>query len=344
VAIGGTLRASHLGNVPRIPASNEKLLLSMALLDRFGPRYRIPTVAEAQNVRRGLVRGDLWLVGHGDPEVDDESLARLAERIAAAGVHEVRGSVEGDTSFFRRGRWASGWHRIALSFISVPTALTFDHNEGPGGFVFDPEREAAAALTADLRAIGIRVEGPPRAGTVPALARPIARIRSATLKDILRRQNVSSLNLDAEVLDKLLGAAIFGGPGTITKGAQAIEDWARALRVRLVAHDGAGLSYANRITTNQMVRLLTLADDSWWGRALRTTLPPAGAGTLSGRLSGLTVRAKTGTLIRGVSALSGWVWLERSGRWATFSILSHGLGKDRAVALEDAIVRFLGGR
>ncbi len=341
VAIGGRLRASHLGDVPRIPASNEKLLLSMALLDRFGPRYRIPTMAEVRRLHGGVVRGDLWLVGHGDPEVGDERLSRLAERIVAAGVREVRGSVVGDTSTFRRGRWAPGWHRIALSFIPVPTALTFDGNEGPEGFVFDPERDAATALTADLEALGVRIDGPSGAGAVPVDARPIARVPSAPLEDIVRRQNTSSLNLDAEVLDKLLGRVTFGAPGTIAKGARAIEAWAREQAVRLVAHDAAGLSYANRITTDQMVRLLSLADAAPWGGVLRSTLPSAGEGTLSGRLGGLEVRAKTGTLIQGVSALSGWLRSEGSGRWAAFSILSRGLDKNQAVALEDEIVRFL---
>jgi D-alanyl-D-alanine carboxypeptidase/D-alanyl-D-alanine-endopeptidase (penicillin-binding protein 4) len=62
-----------------------------------------------------------------------------------------------------------------------------------------------------------------------------------------------------------------------------------------------------------------------------------GEGTLGGRLAGLEVRAKTGTLIGDISALSGYVRL-RSGRWASFSVMSE-LPKDEAVALEDAIVR-----
>jgi D-alanyl-D-alanine carboxypeptidase len=65
-----------------------------------------------------------------------------------------------------------------------------------------------------------------------------------------------------------------------------------------------------------------------------------GEGTLAGRLAGLPVSAKTGTLIQGVSALSGYVLLA-DGRMASFSILSRGLSKDGAVAVEDAVVRLL---
>jgi D-alanyl-D-alanine carboxypeptidase len=102
-------------------------------------------------------------------------------------------------------------------------------------------------------------------------------------------------------------------------------------------HDASGLSYANRVTTGDMAMLLNRALRRPWGNDLLTSLAVPGEGTLGGRLAGLEVRAKTGTLIGDISALSGYVRL-LSGRWASFSIMSE-LPKDEAVALEDAIVR-----
>jgi D-alanyl-D-alanine carboxypeptidase len=49
------------------------------------------------------------------------------------------------------------------------------------------------------------------------------------------------------------------------------------------------------------------------------------------------LRAKTGTLDE-ISALSGWVWLERVRDWAEFSILSRGITKTRSMQIENAIV------
>jgi hypothetical protein len=43
-----------------------------------------------------------------------------------------------------------------------------------------------------------------------------------------------------------------------------------------------------------------------------------------------------------ISALSGWVWLEQEGTWAEFSIMSRGMSKSAAVAIEDRIVRIVG--
>jgi serine-type D-Ala-D-Ala carboxypeptidase/endopeptidase (penicillin-binding protein 4) len=346
VAERGRLVFAHGGNVPRAPASNEKLLLSMALLDRFGAQYRIPTTVEGPRPAHGSVTGNLWLVGHGDPELDDAALGRLARRLRAAGIRTVRGSVVGVTNTFTRERWAPGWQAIALQFVALPTALVFDANTSPSGFVFDPERRAAFALTADLRALGVRVRGRPRAGRepAPAPATLATTIRSAPLVEILRRQNVDSLNLDAEVLTKMLGAAAFGPPGSIAKGARAIRRWARRHGVKVVAHDGSGLSYANRVSTNGIVRLLGVANREPCGAALRATLPTAGEGTLAGRLIGVRMRAKTGTLLGQVSALSGWLWLQTSRRRAEFSILSRGLAKPQAVVLEDELVSIVARR
>ena len=84
--------------------------------------------------------------------------------------------------------------------------------------------------------------------------------------------------------------------------------------------------------------MLRVAERAPWGETLRATLPAGGEGTLEDRLEAVTVRAKTGTLID-VSALSGWVWLEREDAWAAFSILSSGMDTDRAKSIENRIVR-----
>jgi D-alanyl-D-alanine carboxypeptidase len=329
VVVGRRLVYAHAGTVPRAPASNEKLLLSLALLDRFGPRYRIPTTVRGKRPRHGVVAGDLWLVGHGDPGLDGAALAGLARRLHAAGIRSVRGSLVGVTGTFSRERWAPGWSSIAVDYVARPTALVYD-----GNVRGDPELDAARVLAADLRRLGVKIAGAaatqPQSPPEPVLAR----IRSAPLEAILRRQNENSLNFDAEVLAKLLGAATFGPRGTTGKGARAIERWAHRHRASIRAYDGSGLSYRDRVSSDTLATLLARSP---WRKALRSTLATPGHGTLGGRLLGLPVRAKTGTLFRGVSSLSGWVRL-RSRRWAAFSILANGLAEGEAVDLEDRLV------
>jgi D-alanyl-D-alanine carboxypeptidase len=91
------------------------------------------------------------------------------------------------------------------------------------------------------------------------------------------------------------------------------------------------------------VTLLRFAATRPWGTAFRATLPTGDEGTLEDRLIGVKVRAKTGSLID-ISTLSGWVWLAQEGGWAEFSIMSRGMSKSAAAAIEDRIVRILASR
>jgi D-alanyl-D-alanine carboxypeptidase/D-alanyl-D-alanine-endopeptidase (penicillin-binding protein 4) len=129
-------------------------------------------------------------------------------------------------------------------------------------------------------------------------------------------------------------------PGSIAKGARVIETFAEARGVRVRAHDASGLSYDNRVNAEGVAHMLHVAERAPWGEVLRGTLPAGGEGTLDDRLADVTVRAKTGTLIE-VSALSGWVWLEREDEWAAFSILSSGMNTDQAKSIENRIVRMV---
>jgi D-alanyl-D-alanine carboxypeptidase/D-alanyl-D-alanine-endopeptidase (penicillin-binding protein 4) len=113
--------------------------------------------------------------------------------------------------------------------------------------------------------------------------------------------------------------------------------------VSVVAYDSSGLSYRNRVRPQDLVALLRFAETRPWGSAFRAGLPTGDQGTLEDRLVGVKVRAKTGTLIE-ISALSGWVWLDHEGGWAEFSIMSRGMSKSAAVAIEDRIVRILANR
>jgi D-alanyl-D-alanine carboxypeptidase/D-alanyl-D-alanine-endopeptidase (penicillin-binding protein 4) len=325
----------------RVPASNEKLLLSMALLDLLGPDFRIETEAAGEDVEGGVVHGDLWILGRGDPDIGPGRLGLLARRIAAAGITAVEGSVRGDTGYFAHDWFAPGWKpEFPEEDIALPSALTFRGNVAHGEHVHVPERLAAGWLTRRLEDLGIEVTGRPGAGHAPNGLDEVATIESPPLAGLLTDQNRDSLNFHAEVLGKLLGANASGVPGTIAKGAATVTAYADGLGVHVVANDGSGLSYANRVSAAGLVRLLADAEGRAWGDTLQASLPGPGQGTLEHRLSGVQVTAKTGTLDE-ISALSGYVWLDRLGTWAEFSILSIGMTKSHAISIEDQIVRTL---
>lgn len=325
----------------RAPASNEKLLLSMALLDRLGPDATLVTQAAAHGAPvAGVVAGDLWILGSGDPDIRLASMRRLAQELVAAGVTRIDGSVVGSTGFFKRDWRAPGWKAdFPRTQVALPTALVYEGNQASGVHITDPELRAARALTDELQDRGVAVAGKAGAGKAPAGLVPVAEIESDRLAALLDVMNRFSSNHWAEVLGKRLGAEAQEPPGSIAKGAAAIRGWAAQFGVVVKARDSSGLSYGNRVSPSALVRLLDLMEDRPWGADLREALPEGGQGTLSGRLTHVPVHAKTGTL-SGISALSGYVWLRGPGTWAEFSILSH-LSKDVAVRLEDRVVRIL---
>jgi serine-type D-Ala-D-Ala carboxypeptidase/endopeptidase (penicillin-binding protein 4) len=344
------------GRRKRVPASNEKLLLSMALFDHLAPSTRLVTRAGIESWSGTTVTSNLYILGGGDPTVTSGGsfarslpvratrLGRLARRIKKTGVERIEGKVVGSTHYFSHDWFAPGWKSyFPQRYVPLPTALTFNGNTHKGRHVADPELRAARSLTAKLEGIGVEVSGNPAARRPPPGLTHIARVRSQPLRALVRYMNRASSNFFAEVLGKRLGVARYGQPGSISKGASAILSWAQTQGVDIDAYDGSGLSYDNRVSPYGLARLLDGAEERSWGEALRKSLPSGGQGTLEDRLGSVPLRAKTGTL-NNVSALSGWVWSKRHSRWLAFSIMSRGMAKSTAVNLEDRIVKILNER
>jgi serine-type D-Ala-D-Ala carboxypeptidase/endopeptidase (penicillin-binding protein 4) len=338
----------------RTPASVEKLLLSMALLDEVPERLRITTsVAAAGAVRGPVIVGNVYLLGQGDPSItrggrfgknlpfEPTRLSRLARRIKQAGINRIEGRIVASTGYFARDWWAPGWRPyFPAQEVALPSALTFEGNVHNGRHTHRPEYWAARSLTRRLERIGVKVTRRADAGRAPGGLDTIARVRSRPLPVLLRYMNRQSSNFFAEVLGKRLAVERTGLAGTIARAARAIERFAAANHVRLTAHDSSGLSYYNRVSPQGLTKLLAAAGRKPYGSLLRRTLPGPGQGTLQDRLNSVRVRAKTGTL-SGISALSGWVWLRRRSTWAEFAILSRGMPKATAVSRENRIVRII---
>ena len=334
----------------RPPASVQKLLLSMALYDRLPPSTRLETIAAAPRRSGSTIPGDLWVVGSGDPSTVHRKRTRMqapwrtdvravARAIRRSGITRIRGSVMGAKRPFARDWNAPGWLYYFNDLeVGLPTALTINGNVRNGRFTRRPELFFAQRLTELLERSGVSVAGAPGSGAPPAGLKQIGVVRSAPLRALVRYMDRRSDNFFAEVLGKRLGLQLFGRPGTIAKGARAIARYGARHGVTIKAYDSSGLSFSNRVSPHGVVTLLEDSRAEPWWPALHRGLPAGGQGTLEDRLHDLRVRAKTGTLSGGISALSGWLWLPNVGGWAEFSIASRGLDKTRAVEVENRVL------
>jgi D-alanyl-D-alanine carboxypeptidase/D-alanyl-D-alanine-endopeptidase (penicillin-binding protein 4) len=360
---GKTLFAAQ-ADVPRIPASVEKLYTTSTALDRFGPDGTLDTLVLGLGTTdaAGVYHGDLFLRGGGDPTFGSEhfvsttyglgttvtSVARALE--SASPVKRIDGAVLGDESRFDGLR---GGPRTEFRFDSdlsgTLSALSFDR--GRSGDRGSPAAFAASQLAAALRDDGIAVSGHSAAATAPAGAKLQVAVASPPMQTLVRLTNVDSDNFFAEMLAKDLGAR-FGTAGSTTAGAVVVRGWLAKLGIRPKLFDGSGLDRADRTSPRQVVELLralqpgargsvTPALDAV-GRALRASLPVAGrTGTLRHRMrSGAAAghcAAKTGTLNR-VSALAGWCHSR-----VAFAFLMNGISVAKAHALQDRMTQALAG-
>lgn len=101
---GGGLTLRHNEAVLFNPASTMKLVTTLAGLELLGPAYTWRTEALVAGVpREGVLDGDLYLRGNGDPAFVIENLWLLVQRLRGAGVRVIRGDLVLDRSAFDVG-------------------------------------------------------------------------------------------------------------------------------------------------------------------------------------------------------------------------------------------------
>ncbi|MDV7141985.1 D-alanyl-D-alanine carboxypeptidase [Tropicimonas sp. TH_r6] len=78
--------------LPLPPASVAKALTALYGMERLGADHRFATRLVATGpVEAGVLKGDLVLVGSGDPTLDTDRLAELASQLKASGISKVEG-------------------------------------------------------------------------------------------------------------------------------------------------------------------------------------------------------------------------------------------------------------
>src|SRR6056297_629933 len=317
VSVDGRLVTARNAATPVIPASTQKLLVAAVALEGLGPEYRFTTTVSALPAVDGVIDGDLFLVGGGDPLLtaddfpiaDDRypafattSLDRLADAVVGSGVTTVRGSVVGDGTRYDDqwviASWADG---VALVDAGPYDALLVNDARilGRSSRQNDPNEAAAREFVRLLQARGVQVNGGWESGVADPAAQPIGSVESAPLSTVVAEMLTTSDNDTAEMLVKEVGVAD-SGQGTLAGGLNVIDRTLRAWGVpmdgvRLV--DGSGLSASNRVTCAALLAVLDRASAT----ALREGLPVAGrTGTLAEEFLGSPMEgrmvAKTGTL------------------------------------------------
>ncbi|MFI5314904.1 MAG: D-alanyl-D-alanine carboxypeptidase/D-alanyl-D-alanine-endopeptidase [Myxococcota bacterium] len=119
----GKRLAEHAPNEDLVPASNQKLLISAASLEHWGPahRFETPILVEGE-ISDGVLDGTLWVIGQGDPSFVSETLWKLAEEIRLQGVREIKGGIGVDASRFDALRFHPDWEPVSSRAYYAPVS------------------------------------------------------------------------------------------------------------------------------------------------------------------------------------------------------------------------------
>ncbi|MGH9467760.1 MAG: D-alanyl-D-alanine carboxypeptidase/D-alanyl-D-alanine endopeptidase [Terriglobales bacterium] len=141
----------HNGERWFTPASNAKLFTLATALSLLGPNYRFHTVIQstAPPDQAGVIAGNVYLVGVGDPSLsgrsypyqpeppepelpyDPEAIPLLlARKLAASGITRIQGNIVGDDSYFTDDPYPQGWAigDMMWDYGAPVSALTLNDN------------------------------------------------------------------------------------------------------------------------------------------------------------------------------------------------------------------------
>ena len=172
VATGESLVEMNAGT-PRTPASVMKILPTWAALDILGPAYTWKTTALADGpVSNGVLKGNLYLKGGGDPLLTIERWWRFVTDLRQAGLRVVEGDVVIDDGLFappdeRPGDFDGRPYRT-YNVLPYPLLVNLQSSE----FIVRPSEDGQAiAVAVDPMPANLKVENRIKAVTARCAGR-----------------------------------------------------------------------------------------------------------------------------------------------------------------------------
>lgn len=157
--VSGEVVADYESYRKLVPASNVKLLTTGTAMNELGDDFQFETtLAYSGTLEEGTLKGDLYIVGGGDPTLaSKDSIAVSAESLfsqwrailSKAGIRKIEGNIVGDGRYFDGEKELSSWlyEDIGTYYGTGADGLCFyrniqDFNVSPGPSVGSPIKVA----------------------------------------------------------------------------------------------------------------------------------------------------------------------------------------------------------
>lgn len=329
-----------------IPASITKLFTTAAAVEVLGANYMFETTARASTGLEagGIIEGNLYLVGGGDPTLNSSKLKNLAQQLHAAGVRLIKGSVIVDDSLFEgitlptHIEWedlVSG-DETPISALSISDTIfenIYMELIEDGIITFKaPHEYIRVIFTQALTDYGILC----LEDYYPdSSSQAITKLSSPPLASIINKINKLSHNLSANLLYKALQKHA-KNPFEILMKRIGIDDLSYLL------FDGSGLSRHNLISPEHTIQLLEYIECN---EVMMDSLSIGNRdGTLATRFQSqpFVIKAKTGSM-SGISNLAGFIETYQGERYIFAFFINNSLWpeKETSEALDHVLLKLI---
>jgi serine-type D-Ala-D-Ala carboxypeptidase/endopeptidase (penicillin-binding protein 4) len=140
-----------------VPASNMKIVTLAAAAKSMGWETRFATMLETSaSVEGGVLRGDLYVRGGGDPTINTRNgrgaavFAEWTSALSAAGIRKIDGRIIGDDNLFDDEGLGAGWAWDYLQYGYAAPVGALQYNEDVADLVVTPGPAAGAAALVTL--------------------------------------------------------------------------------------------------------------------------------------------------------------------------------------------------
>lgn len=207
-AASGEILYSHLGDTRVHPASVMKLLTGAAALETLGQNYTFKTELFTDGViTDGVLTGNLFLKGQGDPTLTMKDLNAFAVKLKAKGIHTINGHIYGDDTWYDDVRlsqdlnWSDESYYTGAQISALTVSPNDDYDAGTVIVEVSPAAKADQAVIVSM---------------TPA---------NHYMKIVNKAQTVAKNGMKSISVERLHGTNTVVVSGTIPRGAAKTKSW-----------------------------------------------------------------------------------------------------------------------